>query len=257
MFEDNLIEKYVRENGLDIYKAKNMSASYIYLESEEEFIRLLKESGERRLFCFNDTKVADDGYNDGPDYEKIQELLEKEYKFLNPISDTISSDDYIERLDEIINNQIRELENTSPYRLITKRYMFFINYIAYLFEYSTTEGSEDDYYERLDIMSTIQRRCEADIISWGNEFVKVLYSEKEALDEKMKSDEKFLNSRNKTARAMYYDYVANTQYPHLRAYLLHPTSFKKIPNFHFSFDKLARATYVEQIYENICKENKI
>lgn len=64
-------------------------------------------------------------------------------------------------------------------------------------------------------------------------------------------EDDFFKCKTKDARTMYLEEFVNLHYPHLRELMNHPNSFKKIPDFYFSFDRSRRSFYASQIFDSI------
>ena len=107
---DNAISKYAKLHSISLYEISWFLGTYIVLKNENDYIALLKKYRVDTIF-YSYTEIVDSDEDDTEiDYEEIQYQLEKDYKFLPVFSDMLSSDEYITKLDGIIEKHLNVVE---------------------------------------------------------------------------------------------------------------------------------------------------
>ncbi len=252
---DNAISKYAKLHSISLYEISRFLGTDIVLKNENDYIALLKKYRVDTIF-YSYTEIVDSDEDDTEiDYEEIQYQLEKDYKFLPVFSDMLSSDEYITKLDGIIEKHLNVVE-VPTYKETIIEYSFFLNSVGYSYRYIQTEGSKGDGSSSWGRASKLCHDCEADILNWGKEFARSVYTEKEELTNELRKDKEFIKCKTKDSRTMYLEKIVNLRYPHLKAIMTHPNSFKKIPDFYFSFDKSRRSFYAAEIYASIINSSQ-
>ena len=106
---DNAVSQYAKLHRISMYEISRFHGTDVILKNENDYIALLGKYGVDTIF-YSYTEIEDNDEDDSEiDYEEIQYQLEKDYKFLPVLSDMLSSDEYITRLDGIIKKHIRRL----------------------------------------------------------------------------------------------------------------------------------------------------
>ena len=247
---DNAVSQYAKLHRISMYEISRFHGTDVILKNENDYIALLGKYGADTIF-YSYTEIEDNDEDDSEiDYEEIQYQLEKDYKFLPVLSDMLSSDEYITRLDGIIKKHLNVVE-APTYKETVLEYSFLVNSVGYSFSYVQEEGSKGDDSSSWERSFKLCHDCESDILDWGKEFARSVYAEKEELTNGLRKDEEFAKCKTKDARTMYLEELVNLRYPHLKAMMAHPNSFKKIPDFYFSFDKSRRSFIAAEIYTSI------
>ena len=245
---NNAISKYATENGINLYEAVSIASS-IAIKNELDYIEILDSHHPKELFFSISTYTEDERFEESFDFEKIQTLLESEYKFLCVMSDTLSSDEYITKLDAIIQNQVIKLKSENVYTETHLSYCFYEDSIGYIFTYEKITGQKSDTYY-FSYNDYIAKACHSDILEWGQSFAEKIESEHNDLLEYLISDKYFLLCTTKESRLKYYDKIIINRYPYLYAIMTNQNSFRKMPNFYLSYDKKSRSYYAETVYEH-------